>query len=345
MMKSVQWPSDDLEAVGQCPSCGGQGDILYENLEDIVFQCAPGQWEIKCCRDCKSGFLDPRPTERSISRAYDVYYTHGVNEANLESKVLPSVGLLRKAINGRLNLVYGVRREPASRVLGKILTLIPFVQSAFDPLGRSLHCPPRVGATLLDFGCGDGRFLAFAREMGWNVTGVDFDEKAVATAQALGLDVRCGGFEVLEANQKFDAITMSHVIEHMHHPLSTLEKCYDLLNPNGIISVETPNFESYGRLRFRNFWRGLEVPRHLIIFTEHALHQALLKAQFTNVCCKSRNFISLSLHTDSRWLSEGKSSTRKSLKDLLNPIAIYDGVKGIFNSSRREFLKFTARKL
>ena len=215
MLKPVKWPSDDLEEVGPCPSCGGEGDILFQLLEDIVFKCAPGHWEIKCCRNCKSGFLDPRPTEQSISRAYDVYYTHGENQANLESTILPRAGLLTKAVNGRLNLIYGVNRAPASRVLGRLLTLVPFVQSVFDPLGRSLHRPPHVGATLLDFGCGDGRFLAFAREMGWNVMGVDFDQKAVATAQSLGLDVRCGGFEVLDANHKYDAITMSHVIEHI----------------------------------------------------------------------------------------------------------------------------------
>lgn len=343
-MKISEWPKDDLEDQKQCPACGSDGTVLYSDLEDIVFRCAPGKWAMKCCANCNSGFLDPRPTERSISRAYEIYYTHGGKEETFASKVVQESGLLKKAINGRLNSVYGLKRAPASKILGKMLTAIPFVQSAFDPLGRSLHKPPQPGATLLDFGCGDGRFMAFAREMGWNPIGVDFDEKALAAAHALNLDVRHGGFEALLPHERFDAITMSHVIEHMHHPIDVLQKCYELLNADGIFCIETPNFDAYGRLRFGNFWRGLEAPRHLIIFTENSLIEALRHAKFSDIKCISRNFVSLDLHAASRRLKDCSSPTRKTIMDLLHPAAIYDGVKGIFKSSRREFLKFTAKK-
>jgi 2-polyprenyl-3-methyl-5-hydroxy-6-metoxy-1,4-benzoquinol methylase len=342
--KTVDWPKDDLEFISACPACGGNGVVYNGNLTDIVFKCAPGEWIMNTCTGCGSGFLDPRPTQQSIHRAYDVYYTHGIDDAVAGTTKLPSKGFLGMAINGRLNLLYGLNRTPSSTVYGRLLASIPFVGPMFDPLGRTLHRPPHSGARLLDFGCGDGRFLLFAREMGWNVVGVDFDEKAVRAARKLDLDVRLGGFEALSPTDRFDAITMSHVIEHMHEPRKTLLKCFQLLNAGGILALETPNFDASGRLRFGPFWRGLEVPRHLILFNETSLYQSLKQAGFVNITCLSRNFVSLAMHADSRNLRAGKPLGRKSLKDMLNPIALFDGLVGIIKSDRREFLKFTASK-
>jgi 2-polyprenyl-3-methyl-5-hydroxy-6-metoxy-1,4-benzoquinol methylase len=338
------WPLEDLERVSACPACGGSGAVCLSNLTDIVFKCADGEWSMKQCQSCSSGYLDPRPTPNSIHRAYAVYYTHGDNENTRESKLLPKTGWFHSAINGRLNLLYGLKRQPASAVLGKLLTFVPFIGSFFDPLGRSLHRPPFAGASLLDFGCGDGRFLHFAKEMGWSVVGVDFDEKAVLAARAIGLDVRLGGFESIRPEERFDAITMSHVIEHVHDPIYTLRRCFDLLKPDGILNVETPNFEALGRHRFGEFWRGMEVPRHLVIFTEDSLKNALQRCGFSHITCISRNFVTLGLHAESRKLLEGKTVQSRSLAEILNPAAIFDGFRAIVNSSNREFVKFTAQK-
>jgi 2-polyprenyl-3-methyl-5-hydroxy-6-metoxy-1,4-benzoquinol methylase len=342
--KNTDWPSQDLETVGPCPLCGGHGNVVLTELTDIVFGCAQGKWSMKSCTACGSGYLDPRPTPSSIHRAYEVYYTHGKTDDLAKSALLPKTGLLFKAINGRLNLLYGLQRQPSSKVLGQVLRCVPFISSAFDPLGRSLHKPPHPGAKLLDYGCGDGRFLLFAREMGWSVVGVDFDDKAVSAARNLGLDVRQGGFEALKSDEQFDAVTLSHVIEHVHDPMDTLKKCYAILNPNGVISLETPNFDAYGRRRFGAYWRGLEVPRHLVIFTEQSLHAALSKAGFSNIDCVSRNFVSVGLHADSRQLARGDALRRKTRCDVLDAAAWWDGIKAIFKSTRREFLKFNAQK-
>lgn len=338
------WPSNEVERLEGCPVCGGAGKIVFTHLTDIVFNCAPGSWTIKSCLDCGSAFLDPRPDEKSIGRAYRVYYTHGKTAEEKESKLLADQGLLRNAINARLNIRYGTTRRPQSLVLGHLLNSIPFIGSFFDPLGRSIHLPPYKGAALLDFGCGDGRFLSFADEMGWRSLGVDFDANAVAVAQGLGLDVRLGGFEALKPEERFDAITMSHVIEHVHDPAKTLEQCFSLLKSEGKIILETPNFDAFGRMRFGEFWRGLECPRHLVIFNQASLRKALESAGFVNIACTSRHFVSLSMYAESRSLRVGKKSGRKSLRDLLDIAAIYDGFRALFQPTRTEFLRFVATK-
>jgi 2-polyprenyl-3-methyl-5-hydroxy-6-metoxy-1,4-benzoquinol methylase len=56
----------------------------------------------------------------------------------------------------------------------------------------------------------------------------------------------------------FDAITMSHVIEHVPDPLASLDKCRRLLRLGGYLVLSTPNVRSLGHQRFGQSWRGLE---------------------------------------------------------------------------------------
>ncbi len=93
-----------------------------------------------------------------------------------------------------------------------------------------------------------------------------------------------GGIEVLaERRDEFDVITISHVIEHAHDPLSILKASYRLLKPGGCLWIETPNIQSYSHARFGRFWRGLEPPRHLTIFNDDSLRTSLSRAGFVAV--------------------------------------------------------------
>jgi predicted SAM-dependent methyltransferase len=119
------------------------------------------------------------------------------------------------------------------------------------------------------------------RRLGWNVEGVEPDPVAVASARDAGLSVLEGTLSTIEypANH-FDAITMSHVIEHLHDPLAALRECYRILRPGGVLWVATPNLGSYGHKLFGRDWRGLEPPRHLGIFTRESLKAGLKETGF-----------------------------------------------------------------
>jgi SAM-dependent methyltransferase len=142
--------------------------------------------------------------------------------------------------------------------------------------------PARPDATMLDFGCGSGAFLSKMRNLGWNVTGVDFSSHAVETTKSLGIEAYQGGFEHSAiAGRKFDVITMRQVLEHLHDPLGALKAARSLLNADGILSVSVPNLKSFAYRVFGEHWTGIDFPRHLTFFTPDTLCGLLQKAGFT----------------------------------------------------------------
>lgn len=279
-----EWPAKGLERVAACPLCGcAERDVLYQDLEDRVFFCAPGKWTLHRCRDCGSAYLDPRPTAETIGLAYRNYLTHLTS-----GTILAASGLLarvRRALaNGYRNHRYGTKDRPAS-VLGVVVAyMFPQLRLVADSAMRNLSWPPATGGRLLDVGCGNGEFLCRASSLGWEVVGIDIDEAAVATCHGLGLDVHVGGIDMFDpVKEQFDGITLSHVIEHVHDPLRVLQSCHRLLRPGGWVWVETPNLDSCGHRTYHRDWRGLEPPRHLVLFTRDSLYRSLLDAGFFSI--------------------------------------------------------------
>lgn len=276
---TTDWPLADLEWVSACPVCRATGrHPMHAGLTDGVFGSAPGRWQMWRCTRCWTGYLSPRPTSDSVMRAYATYYTHRSVEATSRP-----VNWRDRLENGYVNSRYGAKRVPASRLGPWVFQLLPIRRSAIDRSYR--HLPRRLhAARLLDVGCGDGAFLAIARDCGWTVTGVEPDPVAAALARGRGLEVRLGGIETLHDEvRKFDVITLSHVIEHVHAPIQLLSSCYSLLRPGGWLWIETPNLESEGHRLFGRHWRGLEAPRHLVIFNRRSLESALRAAGFSSV--------------------------------------------------------------
>ena len=274
-----EWPADGLESISNCPVCGAEArDLLHKDLTDQVFHCAPGKWNMYQCKSCASAYLDPRPNSETISLAYQYYFTHD------EVPYFDSLSFLgkfrRRIANGYRNHYFGTHDYPAS-IFGIIAArLIPNIGATIDANMRHL-CKENIKKRLLDVGCGNGGFLLLARSAGWDVVGVDPDSKAVEAARIQDLDVRLGGVEALDPSiEQFDAITLSHVIEHVHHPVEVLQACHRLLRPGGFLWIETPNIASQGHLLFGATWRGLEPPSHLVLFTLESMISALSTAGF-----------------------------------------------------------------
>lgn len=277
------WPEGGLEDVGQCPVCGSkEREVLYKSLRDWVFYCSPGKWVMYCCNNCGSAYLDPRPTPDTIHLAYERYFTH---EPVPEFSNLKISDKFRRVLaNGYRNWRYGTQDNPSSRLGIFAAWLMPDLRAIIDAGMR--HLPkPRPDQRLLDVGCGNGGFLLRARSAGWDVVGVDFDPKAVETAREKGLNVFLGGIEVfVDAEEsQFDVITLSHVIEHVHDPNYMLRECFRLIKPGGYLWIETPILNAEGHRLYGENWRGLEPPRHIVIFTEYSLRYALCNAGFKQI--------------------------------------------------------------
>jgi len=283
-MISDRWPERDLESVGCCPVCGRQGRSLLERgLCDRVFFVAPGQWTLWRCDGCASAYLDPRPTEASISRAYAEYYTHAVcpDECGLVNQRRSRLSAFRQGLrNGYLRRRFGHDLPHALTLGWMVMALLPGRRKNLDYMVRHLPASP-AGARLLDVGCGNGRFLSVARALGYDTVGLEIDPKAARAARSAGHKIVEGTVAASGLpSETFDQITMNHVIEHLHRPREVLEALHRLLRPGGRIWIQTPNISSQGYQRYRAAWRGLEPPRHLVVFSPAGLNGLLSTAGF-----------------------------------------------------------------
>jgi SAM-dependent methyltransferase len=256
--------------------CGSrERSVWYDHLQDRLFARAPGRWTLCRCHGCGSGYLDPRPDSASIGRAYGGYYTH--DEISAQQAPLRRWKLALR--NGYLNSRYGYSERPA----------IPLPHPLYPArwrhrMSRSIRHLSRPGSAvprLLDLGCGNGSFLSCMQQLGWEGFGLEPDQRAVRAARGAGLAVEQGVLtESTFPSGLFDAVTMNHVIEHLHEPVKMLQLCHRVLRPGGILWIATPNVASLGLARFGPAWRGLEPPRHLVLFTLGALQGALERAGF-----------------------------------------------------------------
>lgn len=275
---------EDLERVPVCPLCGSaERQVLHDAIEDDSFRCAPGRWTLWRCRHCAIAYLDPRPSPASIHRAYESYYTHDDNPE------LPGAlnwkGRLRlRLVNGYMNRRFGSTLSPASRFGPIFCALLPRYREEADRDARHLPNLRTAPRRLLDIGCGRGDFLNSAARLGWDVMGLEPDHHAATKARARGIEVICGGIDQLAGQHDlFNAITVNHVIEHVHDAPGLLSASFRLLKPGGSVWISTPNIDSVGHAVFGRHWRGLEAPRHLLLFNRDALVGALRRAGFVDI--------------------------------------------------------------
>jgi SAM-dependent methyltransferase len=139
------------------------------------------------------------------------------------------------------------------------------------------------GVSLLDVGCGDASLLKYLqRRTAWKLKGVEPNPRVAAAVRAAGLDVDCGALEEMGyPGESFDAVTLTHVLEHVEAPGALLREIFRILKPGGMLLTETPNLEALDRGVFGRFWWGYHLPRHLWHFTPETLAQLAAGAGFT----------------------------------------------------------------
>ena len=121
------------------------------------------------------------------------------------------------------------------------------------------------------------------RALSWEVHGVEPDPAAAAAARVAGIDVVTGTLaDASWPDASFDAVTMSSVLEHLHDPGVALGSAFRLLAPGGLLHLVTPNGDALGAERFGTHWRGLEAPRHLVLFNRRSLTKLLAGCGFAD---------------------------------------------------------------
>jgi 2-polyprenyl-3-methyl-5-hydroxy-6-metoxy-1,4-benzoquinol methylase len=221
-----------------CPVCGSAGisEIFKVKDNSVSHQ----YFYIYHCSNCKVRFTQNPPSESNIGDFYksEDYISHSDTS------------------KGLINRIYRVVRNFSINQKKKLVKKTTGLKNG----------------NLLDVGSGTGYFAATMKNDGWQVTALEPDEGARKVAQqqhSLSL-LPVEELFNFSAN-KFDAITLWHVLEHVHDLkkyISTLKK---LLTDNGRLFIAVPNYTSYDAKEYGEFWAAYDVPRHLYHFTPHTM--------------------------------------------------------------------------
>ncbi len=127
------------------------------------------------------------------------------------------------------------------------------------------------GKSLLDIGSGLGYFLDEAQKTGLDATGIEPSKKFAALSRKLyRTNVINADLELFFKNnrhKKYDFITMINVIEHFNNPFKQIAIVSKLLKKDGILYLETPNYNSWLYMIEKEKYTFLTPPDHTYIFS------------------------------------------------------------------------------
>jgi 2-polyprenyl-3-methyl-5-hydroxy-6-metoxy-1,4-benzoquinol methylase len=204
--------------MSECHICGLSGVRelpQYASLSRVTSDCKP--WpaggRLGVCASCGTvqKFVDAR-WEEEIARIYSDY------------TIYFQAGGAEQAV------FLGERAEPMTRS-GWLVQR--FVEAASLPAqGR-----------LLDVGCGNGALLrAFSAAMpGWTLAGTEISDGTRAMVEAIPRVEALHTGALHDVPGQFDAITLTHVLEHISRPRALLDAVAAKLAPGGVVFVQVPD--------------------------------------------------------------------------------------------------------
>jgi SAM-dependent methyltransferase len=246
------------------------------------------------CSVCTLRFTQDVPDEDSIGPYYQSqdYISHSNTDKGLMNKLYQQVR--KHTLDQKANLIIKYTR----------------------PTGK-----------ILDIGAGIGAFLSVMKRRGWEIKGIEPDETARNNAQQLfqlSLD-QPSVLEQLQPNN-YDAITLWHVLEHVHQLHNYVEHLKNLLTINGKIFIAVPNYTSLDAAAYRNYWAAYDVPRHLYHFTPLSIEK-LVSGHGLKVTAKKPmwfdsfyiSLLSSKYHKGSTsWIGAGWNGLRSNINALFN---------------------------
>jgi SAM-dependent methyltransferase len=161
---------------------------------------------------------------------------------------------------------------------------------------------------LLDLGCGDGQMILAFQKEGLSAIGV---EPGPARARALARDLKV--VDELDHISKLGvefsdlvAVTMFHVMEHIHSPLEFLKNLYSRMPTGSQLIIETPNSQDALLVKFEcdAFQNSTYWTHHPYLYSPKALEQILSMAGFSQVCVEGVQRFGLANHLF--WLSKAR---------------------------------------
>jgi 2-polyprenyl-3-methyl-5-hydroxy-6-metoxy-1,4-benzoquinol methylase len=222
----------------KCPVCNS--GKLRSELSVTDYTVSHESFEVWECTGCTARFTQDAPSAAAISRYYQ--------SSNYVSHSDTKKGIVNTLYHWVRSFTLGSKR----RLVGK-------------------HTRKQSG-TLLDVGAGTGAFAATMHKAGWTVTGLEPDETARSNAKSQhGIALLPAAALYQQPSDHFDAITLWHVLEHVHDLHGYLESFNRILKPQGTLIIAVPNYTSFDADMYGAHWAAYDVPRHLYHFSPDSM--------------------------------------------------------------------------
>lgn len=266
-----------------CDLCRSNDSEVILKQRDLLLNVTEDEFSIVRCRGCGLIYLNPRPGRELLGSFYPAVYYPPVSSGRR-----PAIHRHAKNVSGRLKRwvledYYGYPSTSGAawwRTLRKILL---WPDKTWRELKGRYPLPWRGQGKLLDIGCGAGGNLKTLQDQGWEPHGIEISEIAAAHASELTQGhIHTGTVESAPFPPgSFDAVLMSHSLEHLPSPLEALRRIHRLLKDDGLLVISVPNVHSWEFKFFGRWWFPLDPPRHLYHFDRNSLTGALARAGFS----------------------------------------------------------------
>lgn len=227
-----------------CPVCGSVD--IKPVLKAKDYTVSGEMFSIMECSACSLRFSQDVPNANTITPYY--------KSENYISHTNTSKGLINRLYQLVRKRTLKQKRKLVEKITGK------------------------TNGQFLDVGSGTGAFVNEMKQQGWEVTGLEPDADARAAAKNMyNIELKeMDLFKHLPINS-FDAITLWHVIEHVHDLTAYVQQLKQLLKEEGKLFIAVPNYTSKDAAIYKEYWAAYDVPRHLYHFSPNSMQLLMEK--------------------------------------------------------------------
>jgi len=219
-----------------CPICKGKNLSFYQKTKDWGF--SGDSFDIVKCTDCTFALTQDAPDQESIAK----YYHHDDYVSHTDTKE----GVFFKVYHFIRNIMLNKKRKWVEKHAKK--------------------------GNVLDIGAGTGYFLNNLKTENWNVEGFEPEEAARKVAKKnFDIDLSSDFETLINGEKKYDAISMWHVLEHVHTLNEYFEYFKKMMAVDAKVFIAVPNYTSKDALFYKENWAAWDVPKHLWHFSPKSL--------------------------------------------------------------------------
>lgn len=217
-----------------CPVCGSSRSRFYidapPHLLDDVDRIPDEVYPYRRCDDCRAVFIAELPSPETLSIYYDSadYHQH--------------------------------KRKLTGRSPDRLSAIWHAYLSVLRPV------PAKAPGRHLDFGCGPGDYVVFAKSQGWDSAGIEFSDASAAEGRDRGLTVYTEAQLDAVPDGSVDLVTMNHSLEHVFDPVATLQTLSAKVRPGGMVYIEVPSLACPDFWLFGGSYMG--APVHIQYFDD-----------------------------------------------------------------------------